>query len=52
MVTFIDHDKIILWGDKDERLETHRFLKCKKAQLEQIDEEDIVPLYVNHPKEE
>lgn len=42
MVTFIDHGKIILWGDKDEILETHGLLKCKKSRLEQIAKEDIV----------
>ncbi|MGN1148412.1 MAG: ABC transporter ATP-binding protein [Lachnospiraceae bacterium] len=42
MVTFIDHGKIILSGDKDEILENHGLLKCKKEELETIDKEDMV----------
>lgn len=42
MVTFIDHGKIILSGDKDEILENHGLLKCKKEELETIDKENIV----------
>lgn len=42
MVTFIDHGKIILSGDKNEILEHHGLIKCKKEDLEKIDKEDIV----------
>ena len=42
MVVFIDHGKIILAGDKNELLESHGMLKCKKEDLVRIDEEDIV----------
>lgn len=42
MIVFIDHGKIILQGNKDEILEQHGLLKCKKAELEQIAKEDII----------
>lgn len=42
MVTFIDHGKIILSGDKNEILESHGLIKCKKEDLEKIEKEDIV----------
>lgn len=42
MVVFIDHGKIILQGDKNDILENHRLLKCRKGDLERIDKEDIV----------
>ena len=42
MVVFIDHGKIVLQGEKDEILERHGLLKCKKQELEQIDAEDMV----------
>ena len=42
MVVFIDHGKIVLSGNKDEILETHGLLKCKKEEVESIDKEDIV----------
>lgn len=42
MVTFIDHGKIILSGDKNEILENHGLIKCKKEDLEKIDKKDIV----------
>lgn len=42
MVTFIDHGKIVLSGDKNEILEKHAILKCKKDELLQIQAEDIV----------
>lgn len=42
MVTFIDHGKIILSGDKNEILENHGLIKCKKEDLEKIHKEDIV----------
>ena len=44
MVTFIDHGKIILSGDKNEILEKHGLLKCKKEDLARIDKEDIVSI--------
>lgn len=42
MVTFIDHGKIILSGDKNELLERHGLIKCKKEEFNHIDPEDIV----------
>lgn len=42
MVVFIDHGKIILAGDKNELLESHGMLKCKKEDLVRIDKEDMV----------
>ena len=42
MVTFIDHGKIVLSGIKDEIMEKHGLIKCKKAELELIEKEDIV----------
>ena len=42
MVVFIDHGKIVLSGNKDEILETHGLIKCKKEEVESIDKEDII----------
>lgn len=42
IVVFINRGKIILWGDKNEILESHGLIKCKKEDLERIDKEDIV----------
>ena len=42
MVVFIDHGKIVLAGNKDEILDTHGLIKCKKEDVESIDKEDIV----------
>ena len=42
MVVFIDHGKIVLSGNKDEILETHGLIKCKKEEVECIDKEDII----------
>lgn len=42
MIVFIDHGKIILQGNKDEILEHHGLLKCKKAELNQIEKEDMI----------
>ncbi len=42
MVVFIDHGKIILAGDKNELLESHGMLKCKKEEFARIDKEDMV----------
>ena len=41
-VVFIDHGRIILSGDKNEILESHELLKCKKEDVEKIDEADVV----------
>lgn len=42
MVTFINHGKIILSGDKNEIMEKHAIIKCKNEELEQIAKEDMV----------
>lgn len=42
MVVFIDHGKIVLSGNKDEILDTHGLIKCKKEDVESIDKEDVV----------
>ena len=42
MVVFIDHGKIVLSGNKDEIMETHGLIKCKKEDVESIDKEDVV----------
>ena len=42
MVVFIDHGKIVLSGNKDEIMETHGLIKCKKEEVECIDKEDII----------
>lgn len=42
MVVFIDHGKIVLSGNKDEILEKHGLIKCKKEEVESIDKEDVV----------
>ena len=42
MVTFINGGKIILSGNKDEILEKHGLMKCKKSEVDIIDKEDIV----------
>lgn len=44
MVVFINRGRIILWGDKNEILESHGLIKCKKEDLERIDKEDIVSI--------
>lgn len=41
-IVFIDHGKIVLSGDKNEILDSHGLLKCKKEELSQISNEDIV----------
>lgn len=41
-VVFINGGKIVLAGNKDEILEKHGLLKCKKAELEEISESLIV----------
>ena len=42
MVTFIDHGKIVLSGVKDEIMEKHGLIKCKKSEVSKIAAEDIV----------
>ena len=42
-VVFINAGKIVLAGNKDDILEKHGLLKCKKSELEKISE----PLIVN-----
>lgn len=42
MVTFIDGGRIILSGNKDEILEKHGLMKCKKTEVDLIDKEDVV----------
>jgi len=41
-IVFINAGKIILAGQKDEILEKHGILKCKKSDVEKIDKEDII----------
>lgn len=41
-VTFIDGGKILLSGDKDETVERHAVIKCKKSDYETIAPEDII----------
>lgn len=42
MVIFIDKGKIVLQGDKNEILEKHGLVKCRKEDLEKLDQRDIV----------
>lgn len=42
MLVFINGGKIILSGNKDELLEKHGLMKCKKTDLELIEQEDVV----------
>ncbi len=41
-VVFIDHGSIVLSGNKDEILEKHGILKCKKEEVEKLDAADCV----------
>ncbi len=41
-VVFINAGKIILAGNKDEILEKHHLVKCKKEEISNIDSEDII----------
>lgn len=41
-IVFINNGKIVLNGNKDELLEMHGILKCKKGDFEKIDKEDMV----------
>lgn len=42
MLVFINGGKIVLSGNKDELLEKHGLMKCKKTDLELIEHEDVV----------
>lgn len=42
MIVFINGGKIILSGEKDELLEEHGILKCKKSDVEKIASKDII----------
>lgn len=42
MIVFIDRGHILLCGDKNEILENHGLMKCKKEELSQIQTEDMV----------
>ncbi len=42
MVVFINGGEIVLSGNKDELLEKHGLMKCKKTELESIEQEDMV----------
>ncbi len=42
MVVFIDHGRIVLSGNKDEILEKHGILRCKKEDAEKLDSADCV----------
>ena len=42
MIVFINGGKIILSGEKDELLENHGILKCKKSDVEKIASKDII----------
>lgn len=46
-VTFIDKGKILLTGVKDEILEQHGVIKCKKDELSQIAREDFISARIN-----
>ncbi len=41
-VTFIDKGKILLSGGKDETVENHSLIKCKKTEYKDIDPADII----------
>ena len=41
-IVFINGGRIVLEGDKDELLEMHGIMKCKKGQEEQIEQADVV----------
>lgn len=45
-VTFIHAGQIILTGYKDDILADHGLIKCKKAQIKEIDIEDIVSTHI------
>ncbi len=41
-VTFIDKGRILLSGNKDETVENHGVIKCRKAEYNDIDPDDII----------
>ncbi len=46
-VTFIDKGKILLTGVKDDIVESHAVIKCKKSDLKDIDKNDIISAHVS-----
>ena len=46
-VTFINKGRLLLTGYKDEILEQHGIIKCKKSDYQQMDKEDIVSARLN-----
>lgn len=46
-VTFIDKGKILLSGYKDDVLESHGVIKCKKSEYKDIDPSDIISTRIN-----
>ena len=46
-MTFIDKGKILLSGVKDEILENHGLLKCKREELSQLAPEDYISARIN-----
>lgn len=46
-VTFIDRGKILLSGVKDEILEQHGLLKCKREEFSQLAKEDFISARIN-----
>ena len=46
-VTFIDKGKILLSGVKDDIVESHAVIKCKKSDLKEIDNNDIISIRVS-----
>ena len=41
-IVFINGGRIVLEGDKDELLERHGILKCKKGEADKVDDADVV----------
>lgn len=41
-VVFINKGKIVLAGNKDEILQRHGLMKCRKEEFQKVEEEDIV----------
>lgn len=46
-VTFIDKGKILLSGVKDEILDSHAVIKCRKDELSQIEPEDFISVRIS-----
>lgn len=46
-VTFIDKGKILLTGVKDDIIDSHAVIKCKKSDLKDIDKTDIISARVS-----